>query len=154
MENKYKYKFTKTFYIVAAVGSLLAIGCIIINAIRVIGLVSKGYALGFYEYVSLILAVLLSIFFIVFIVCSLLNSYYVITDKAVVLKWGFIKNVIDVSEVKEIKFILGKNKLELTFEDESYFIIAVNDGWKQPFIDELKSKFPSVLYVQETEDKN
>ncbi len=153
MNKNYKYKFSKTFYIVAIVGSVLALGCILINAVRFSVLLNKGYALGFYEYVSLILAVVLSVTFIVFIVSALINSYYKITDKSVVLKWGIIKNTIDILDVKDIKFITGKNKLELTFEDDSYFIIVVDDAWKQSFIDELKSKFPKIPYIQETEEE-
>ena len=152
MEKNYKYKFSKIFYIVAIVGSILALGCIAVNVVRVVNLSSKGYALGFYEYVSLILAVVLSIAFLVFIVTALIKSYYQITDKAVILKWGIIKNKVDISDVKEIKLITNKNKLELTFEDESYFIIVVDDKWKESFIDELRSKFSNIPYVQETEE--
>ena len=152
MENNYKYKFSKIFYIIAIVGSILAVGCIIVNVVRVINLLSNGYALGFYEYVSLILAIVLSVAFILFIITALIKSYYQITDKAVVLKWGIIKNTVDISDVKEIKFITNKNKLELTFEDESYFIIVVDDRWKEAFIDELKTKFPNIPYIQETEE--
>ncbi len=151
METKYKYQFTKIFYIIAVIGGLVALGCIVVNAVRFINLSSKGIAPGFYEYVSLILSVGLSIFFIVFMISAFANSYYQITDKAVVLRWGIIKNNIDISDVKEIKLITNKNKLELTFEDESYFVIVVSDKWKEKFVDELKSKFPSIPYIQETE---
>ena len=153
MEKNYKYQFSKVFYIVAIVGSLLALGCIAINVIRLIGFLSKNVAPGFYEWVSIIISVLLSIAFIVFIVAAIINSTYQITDKSVVLKWGVIKNVIDLSEVKQIKFTTNKNKLELVFEDESYFIIVVANDQKQAFIDEITKKFPNVSYLQETEEE-
>ena len=153
MEKNYKYQFSKVFYIVAIVGSLLALGCIAINVIRLIGFLSKNVAPGFYEWVSIIISVLLSIAFIVFIVAAIINSTYQITDKSVVLKWGVIKNVIDLSEVKQIKFTTNKNKLELVFEDESYFIIVVANDQKQAFIDEITKKFPNISYLQETEEE-
>lgn len=151
METKYKYQFTKTFYIIAVIGGLVALGCIVVNAVRFISLLSKGIAPSFYEYVSLILSVFLSVFFIVFMISAFIKSYYKITDNAVILRWGIIKNTIDISDVKEIKLITNQNKLELIFEDESYFIIVVSDSWKEKFVDELKSKFPTIPYIQETE---
>ena len=151
METKYKYQFTKTFYLIAVIGGLVALGCIVINAVRFINLLSKSIAPTFYEYVSLILSVGLSVFFIVFMISAFINSYYTITDNAVILRWGIIKNTIDIHDVKEIKLITNQNKLELTFEDESYFIIVVSDNWKEKFVDELRSKFPKIPYIQETE---
>ncbi len=151
METKYKYQFTKTFYLIAVIGGLVALGSIIVSAARFINLLSKGIAPSFYEYISLILSVCLSIFFIAFVISAFINSYYKITDNAVILRWGIIKNTIAISDVKEIKLITNQNKLELIFEDESYFIIVVSDKWKEKFVDELKSKFPTIPYIQETE---
>lgn len=153
MDKKYKYKFTKSFYIIGILGSVIALACIVINAIRFIGLSSKQIVPGFYEYVSLILSVLLSIAFIVFIITAIKSSYYQITDKQVILKWGIIKNKIDISDVKEIKFITNTQKLELTFEDDSYFVIAVSSEWKEDFVDELRKTFPKIPYIQETEEE-
>ena len=152
MDKKYKYKFTKSFYIIGILGGVIALACIVINAIRFIGLSSKQIVPGFYEYVSLILSVLLSIAFIVFIITAIKSSYYQITDKQVILKWGIIKNKIDISDVKEIKFITNTQKLELTFEDDSYFVIAVSSEWKEDFVDELRKTFPKIHYIQETQE--
>ena len=151
METRYKYQFTKTFYLIAVIGGLVALGCIAVNAVRFINLLSKDIAPTFYEYVSLILSVGLSLFFIVFMISAFINSYYKIEDSAVVLRWGIIKNTINIADVKEIKLITNQRKLELTFEDESYFIIVVSDNWKEKFVDELRAKFPKIPYIQETE---
>ena len=90
--------------------------------------------------------------FIVFIITAIKSSYYQITDKQVILKWGIIKNKIDISDVKEIKFITNTQKLELTFEDDSYFVIAVSSEWKEDFVDELRKTFPKIPYIQETQE--
>lgn len=153
MDKKYKYEFTKTFYIIAILGGLVSLASILINAVRFINLSSKNIALGFYEYASLILSTILALAFIVFIITAIINSYYLITEKQVVLKWGIIKNTVDLQEVKEIKFITNKGKLQLTFQDESYFIIAVSNKWQEDFISEIKQKHPTILYVQETEEQ-
>lgn len=153
MDKKYKYKFTKSFYIIGVLGGVIALACIAINVVRFIGLSSKQIVPGFYEYVSLILSVILSIAFIVFIITAIKSSYYQITDKQVILKWGIIKNKVDIFDVKEIKFITNTQKLELIFEDDSYFIIAVSSEWKEDFVDELRKNFPKIPYIQETEEE-
>ncbi len=157
MENKsltkYKYQFNKSFFIIAGVGSVVAVLCIVFNVLRFVKLSSKETVPGFYESVSLILSLILSIAFIVFVVSALINSYYVIDEKAVILRWGVIKNTIKASEVKEIKFITDKNKLELIFEDESYFVISVSPAWQESFINEIKQKYKNVVFIQETTEK-
>ena len=153
MNTKYKYNFTKTFYIIAILGGVISIASIVLNAVRLINLTSKNIALGFYECASLILSTILAVAFIVFIITAFISSYYEITDKQVVLKWGVIKNTVDLAEVKEINLMTNSKKLQLTFNDDSYFIIAVSNDCKEDFINEITKKFPKILYVQDTEDQ-
>ncbi len=153
MDKKYKYEFTKTFYIIAILGGLVSLASIVLNAIRLVNLTSKNIALGGYECASLILSTVLAVAFVIFITTAFISSYYEITDKQVVLKWGVIKNVVDLAEVKEIKLMTNSKKLQLTFNDESYFIIAVSNCCKEDFVDEITKKFPKILYVQETEEQ-
>jgi hypothetical protein len=132
-------------------GIILAIVCISLNVIKFVKNVNANVNAGIYENASTIIAVLLSLLLIVILISAFISSYYKITDKAVILKWGFIKNTINIDEVKEIKLLTDSKKLQLVFEDESFFVIVVNDEWKQEFVDEFKQKFPKILYIQETE---
>ena len=155
MENKtlkkYKYQFNKNFYAVAIFGSLVAVACLVLNVIRFINLSSKGISPSFYEYVSLVVSVVLSIAFVVFVITAICDSYYIIENDFVLLKWGVIQNKLKSEEFKEIKLITNQNKLELIFKDDSYFVIAVSKSWQEEFINEIKAKYPSVLFIQETE---
>lgn len=150
--KKYRYRFPLLAVIIAAVGSVVAVGCIVVNLLRFISFYTENVDPGIYEYMSLIVSVALSIAFIVFASAALIKSYYTVTEKSVILKWGLIKNVIDIKEVKEIKFLTKTQKLELVFDDESYFVIAVGSPWKEEFVAEIKEKFPKIPFTQITEE--
>lgn len=149
--KKYKFKFPPLWIIIAIIGIALAVACVVLNAIRFIGFFERNEDPGTYGYMSLILSILICLGFIVMALTAIINSYYEITDKQVILRWGFIKNVIDLSEVKEIKYLTLSKKLELIFTDESYFLVVINDLWVEDFVNELKEKFPKIPFIQETE---
>ena len=106
------------------------------------------------NYISIILAVALSLGFLVIAISAYFNSYYTIKDNKVILRWGIIKNVIDLSEVKEIKLLTNNGKLELVFNDDCYFVIATKPEWYESFIDEIKACCPSIIFTQETKIEN
>ena len=132
---------------------VFAIGCIIANAIRLIAKLNGNYELTIYEYISFPIIGLLAFGFIVIIVFAFFNSYYQITGDKVVLKFGLIKNVIDLNEITQIRLLTLKNKLELIFKDESYFVVATNPDWFEDFVDEIKKAKPSINFVQISTDE-
>ena len=149
--KKYKFKFNTLTLILMLVGILVAIGCIVVNAIRLFKKLNGDYALTIYEYISFPLIGLLAVGFIVIIVFAFFNSYYKIDSDKVILKFGIIKNVIDLNDVTEVRLLTQKNKLELIFTDESYFVISTNSEWFESFVDEIKEKRPKIAFVQITE---
>lgn len=149
--KKYKFTFSKKIIIIALIGIVLAIACITLNVSKIIKNIQDNVNIGLYNNLSIAIAIILSLFLIVIVISAFISSYYKITDRAVVLRWGVISNTIKIEEIKEIKLLTDSKKLELVFEDESFFVIVVNDEWKQEFIDEFKQKHPKILYIQETE---
>ena len=150
--KKYKFKFPPLWIIIAVIGVCLAVACVALNAVRFVGFIKRNEDPGVYGYMSLILSVLICLAFIVMVIAASISSYYEITSTSVVLRWGFIKNVIEIKDVKEIKFLTVSKKLELIFNDETYFVIVISNDWTQDFIDELKEKFPKSPFIQETEE--
>lgn len=148
--KKYRYKFPAYAVVIILIGFLVAIACSVWNVLRFVGNIRKNNELTVYNYLSFILAILLSLAYIVLAAAALINSNYVITEKTVVLRWGLIKNVIDLREIKEIKLDGVKHRLELVYEDDSYFLIATDEEWYEAFVDELREKFPKIPFVQET----
>ncbi len=151
--KKYKYKFSNLIIIVLIVGCVLALVSAGLNVYRFISNVKLNNELAIYDYMSLILVVALSIGFIICAIFALFNSYYVITDKAVILKWGVIRTTMLISDISQVKLTTFKNRLELVFKDESYFIIVTQSGNFNEFIDELCSKSSQITFVQVSEEE-
>jgi hypothetical protein len=148
--KKYKYTFPTTALVFLILGCIASIACFTLNVIRFSNLLSQNVEITLYNYISIILSVLLSLAFLVIAITAYFNSYYSVKDKKVVLKWGVVKNVIDLKEVKEIKLLTNNLKLELIFNDDTYFVIATRSEWFESFIDEIKTEMPNVLFTQET----
>ncbi len=151
--KKYKFRFNNLTLILMVVGILVALACIVANVYRLTVKISGSYEFTLYEYISFPLIGLLSIGFIVIVVLAFFNSYYKIDEEKVILRFGIIKNVIDLKEVTEIRLLTSKSKLELIFKDESYFVIATNPDWFESFVDEIKEKRPKIAFVQISEDE-
>lgn len=150
--KKYKFKFSKLIVALMGVGILVALACLVLNVIRFLNLINGKYQLTLYNYLTFAITSILSIGFIVIVTCAYFNSYYKITDKTLVLRFGIIKNVFELSEVKEVRLLLQKNKLELLFKDESYFVVSTNSNWFEAFVDEIKEKCTKIDFIQISED--
>lgn len=148
--KKYKYTFPITALIFLILGCLAAIACFVLNVIRFSNLLSQNVEITLYNYISIILSVLLSLAFLVIAISAYFNSYYSIKDKKVVLRWGIVKNVLDLNNVKEIKLLTNNSKLELIFNDDTYFVVATRSEWYESFIDDIKAEMPNILFTQET----
>ncbi len=146
--NKFKYNFSKIFYIVAGVGSVLAVACVVINALRYASYIEKGIELSLYNHLSLIFTAVLSVAFLVIIITAMISSKYTILSEKVVLRWGVIRNTVKLSEVKTIKLCTDTEKLTFIFEDDTYFIIVIKKEEYERFVDEVKKVKPNILYVQ------
>lgn len=149
--KKYKYNFPLLVKILLLVGGLVAIACGTLNVIRYLKNASQNVQLSAMDWASLSFAIILPIAYFVLAVPAYFNSYYTVTEKEIILRWGLVKNIVSLDEVTEIKFIVNKKRLELTFKDETYFLIAINSEWFEDFIDEIKQKRPQIPYTQETE---
>ncbi len=148
--KKYKYKFTPLVIGLLIVLIGVAIACIALNVYRLLDDISKNNEINLMDWISFAVIILLSIIAIVLVIATFISSYYQINDKAVILKWGFIKNEIELKEVKQIKLSALKGKLELIFADESFFVIMTEQVWYEEFVDEIKAKNPKIVFVQDS----
>ena len=149
--KKYKYTFPTLALVIMLIGAVLAVLCAGWNIVRFSLFIKENVEITIYNYMSLILAILLSVGYIVVAVLAYFNSYYQVDKTNVILKWGIIKNVIDLNEVKEIKLLVENKKLELVFNDDSYFVIATQEKWFNSFVDDIKNAKPNIVYVQVSE---
>ena len=148
--KKFKYTFSKLIIALFIVGMAIAVASIVINVINTVNHYKGNYEFTGYDWFLLILIVALSVFFIVIAISCLINSNYVIKDKKIVLSWGFIKNVIDLNEIKEMKYYPQKNRLELIFTDDSFFVVSTLNSWAYEFIDLIKEQAPKITYSEDS----
>ncbi len=148
--NKYKYKFTPIVIALLIALILIAVACIGLNVYRLIDNLVKNNEINVMNWISYGIIIVLSLFAIVIVVSMFISSYYYITDKKVVLKWGLIKNEIELAQVKQIKLTAVKRRLELIFEDESFFVIVTDEVWFEKFVDEIKAKRPQITFIQDS----
>jgi len=151
--KSYKYKFSTFAIILMIVGLLLSIGCIVLNLVRYISRIDEG-TISTYDWISLAIILIISIVFIVIVTSMLISTKYTITDKEIVLSYGIIKNPIKISEIKEIKLHVKNKRLELIFDDESYFNIIIKEEWFEDFVNELKLKSSNIIFSQESENND
>lgn len=149
--KKYKYTFSSLIIGLFILGMVISVACIVLNVIRLINNINSGNEVSGYDYFILVLVVVLSLFFIVIAISSIVSSRYEITDKKIILRWGFIKNVIDINEIKELKYYPDKNRLELLFTDDAYFYVSTKPEWVYDFVDEIKVQSPKITFLQESD---
>ncbi len=148
--KKYKYKFTPLVIALLITLTLIALVCIGLNLYRLIDNILKNNQISLMNWISYAIIIILSITAIVLVISIFLKSYYQITEKSVLLRWGLIKNEIELKSVKEIKLSKTKGRLELVFEDESFFVILTNQLWFEEFVDQIKLKRPEIVFVQDS----
>ena len=148
--KKYKYKFTPLVVVLLISLSLIALICLGLNVYRIFDNISKNNQITIMNWISYAVIILLSIIAIVLVVSIFIKSYYQITENSVILRWGLIKNQIELKSVKQIKLSKVKGRLELIFEDESYFVILTSQLWFEEFVDQIKSKNPEIIFVQDS----
>ena len=153
----YKYTFSKLITALLIFGIVLAVSCIGLNLYALIVNLQGNYEITGYDWFKFILIFALGILFIVLGVACLISSYYKVENKTIILKWGLIKNEFDLREVNEVKYNKEKNRLELIFNDESYFYVSTKTSWVYDLVSDIKAANSKIIYIEdssETDAKN
>ena len=146
--NRYRYKFSGKIFIVASIGLLLAAVCLILNAIRLIKLISSE-EVGVYAVISVAVAMIMSVAFLVIITALFVDSRYIFEKNFLVTKFGLIKNTADYKTIKQIVWFKEVNKLTVFHEDGSFTNIVINDNEYQAFAEELRSHNANIVYYED-----
>lgn len=150
MKTRFKYKFTPLFIVCFAAGLILGVAAIILNAIRLSGLIKAGDSVA-YHYISAIISILTGILAFVFILPAVISSEYVIKDGELISVWGLIKSRMKISDITQITHFRKTDKLVVYFSDESYLNICIRKEDFEDFIDSLKSVNKKIFYSLETD---
>ena len=147
--KSYKFRFSKLIFILAIAAIAVAAGRGIgWTVYRMINIGFQTVTLGI-QYVVLLLV---SVLIIVLLTSILIRSSYKITDKEVVLWFGFIKSSYKIADIESVHLFTKTNKLVLYFKNERYTVIVVKPEWYNEFIKELLSKNDNIRYDVSTSD--
>ena len=151
--NRYKYRFSGKIFAVTAVGLLLAAVCLILNIVRLVNLIAAE-SVGIYTIISVAVAIIMSVAFIVIIIAMLADSRYIFEKNFLVTKFGFIRNTTDYKTIKQIVWFKEVNKLTVFYDDERFANIVISDGEYQAFAEELRSHNPNIIYFEDITSEN
>ena len=151
----YKFKLSKVAALLSALAIILSLGGNALTVYRIIKIGFTSFTVGVQHVVMLIVCVALLVVFI----SLLIRSYYKITDKEIILKFGVIKSVFKIEEITSVHLFTKTNKLVVYFKNETYTVIVVKENWHKDFIDDLLSKNDKIVYdvsyeESEDDDKN
>ena len=141
MKN-YKFKLSKTAVILSVLAILLSLGGCGWTIYRIIALGFPTFTVGLQHIVMLIVCALLLLVFI----SLLIKSFYRITEKEIILRFGIIKSVYKIEDIISVHLFSKTNKLVVYFKNETYTVIVVKPEWYNEFIKTLTSANKEIRY--------
>ena len=101
-----------------------------------------------YEWMKFILLYIVSILLAVLLIAMLVRSRYVVTDKELILQFGFIKSRYKLSKIYSVRLFKGSHKLTVYFDDfkTEYTVIVVKEEWYDAFVKALMKRNPRISY--------
>ena len=150
--EKFKYKFSVKLYIAMAAGTVLAVACLILNIIRLIKLAASDAPLV-YDVISVAVAIVMSVGFIVIVAALFIDSSYVFGEKMLTVKFGIIRTSVEYKKIKQIVWFKANDKLTVFYDDESFGNIVISSEFYNGFVSTLLSHRPEIVYYEDLDEK-
>ena len=125
----FQYKFTSMLLCLCVAVLLLCAAGIGVSIWRI---VQYGIQ-DFNDVIKYPFLIAVCIFCIVFVVCVLCRSQYLVDGEHVVMQFGFIKTKYEIKKITALTFDRDANKLTVRFGEE-YAMLAVNPEWNEQFV--------------------
>ena len=135
--KKFRYKYPVWMKIVVIAAIVLASASFTVNVYRLV----KAF-----DYMSSAVAVVISVVAAALFSSMLISSNYTVTDKELVLNWGFLKNRFPLSSVKKIVLEQTKEKLILYYNEENFFILNARTVDYADLVDEMRKKNDKIVF--------
>ena len=117
--KKYKFSYSLPVLLLIYAGIAIAIASIVLNVLRII----NNSAPSTYNYVSLIVVGLVCIGYMALAVSMLVNSYYAIDGRFFILRWGILKNQLDIKSMTRVLLDGEKHQLTIFYNEDNYFVV-------------------------------
>lgn len=135
--KKFRYKYPVWMKIVVIAAIVLASASFTVNVYRLV----KAF-----DYMSSAIAVVISVVAAALFSSMLISSNYTVTDKELVLNWGFLKNRFPLSSVKKIVLEQTKEKLILYYNEDNFFILNARTVDYADLVDEMRKKNDKIVF--------
>lgn len=137
----FKIKFSKIIFILAiAVLVVCAIG-IGVSVWRIVDMGIKGFT----DALKYPFFIVICVFCAVTVTCILCDSRYIVENKTLVAKYGFIKSKYEIKNITSIVQNTEEKKLTLYF-GEQFMLINISPEWLEKFVRALLDANPDIDY--------
>lgn len=146
----YRFKLSIAATVGCVAGILLGLAGIGVTAYRI-------YKYGFSSaqlIIQHVVVLLVSALAIALFAAILIRSVYKLTDKTLVLWFGFIKSEYKIADIEAVHLFTKTNKLVLYFKDEKYTVIVVKPEWYRELTQEIIARNKNIRYDVSTDDKD
>ena len=138
-----RYKFRPWVLAVIIIAVVIAAAGIALNIYRFITVSDTGDS---YEYVSLIIAILVLAVGLTVFSAALISSYYTVTDTELVLNWGFLKNRLPIKTMSRVVLEQTRMQLVIYYNADEFFVINAKTVEYLDLIEALRKKNGKIVF--------
>lgn len=142
----FKYKFSKLVITLIYAGIVLSVVGLGLNVFLIITDDVAASANLIYPIIQYSLMFLIPVVLLVLLISLLCSSYYAIDEKTLKTSFGIIKSKYKIEDIKTILLDRATNKLSVFMNNNSFFVIVVNEQWYEDFVTALCRANPCIEY--------
>ncbi len=154
MNKSFPFKFTPMMLVLFSVGlALCGIG-FGLTLWRFLNFLKNDIG-NVYRWIEYVLLFFVSLFLAALIISMFCRSRYVLTEKYLILQFGFIKQKYDLKSICSVHLFKGMNKIAVYFDSfkTKYAVIVVKDVWYDEFIKSLIECNPKIGFSFSTPEE-
>lgn len=148
MNKKFKFVIKKHVIVMMIAAYFLCLLGLFLNILKV----TNWKELSLWSWLSCILMLALCVLLIVFLTSAFIKAHYVITDKAVIAKYGLLNTKVYFKDIEEIVLKKKSGKLVIFYTGNALLNITISPSEYNEFVDSLKESFKELKYNIDYED--
>ncbi len=140
--KRYRYRFSPVIFGALLLGLALCLGGFGLTTWFFADFLSGGNLSNVFEWLQYGLLYLASVGIGLFIVAVLLRSEYVLTDRTLIVRLGFLRSRTPLENIVSVHLFRGANKLVVYFDSirTNYLVIVIKESLYNDFIHELTAR--------------
>ena len=154
MDKSFPFKFTALMLVLFYLGLALCAFGFGFTLWRFLNFLQEDIS-DVYSWIQFVLLFFVCLFLGTLIISMLCRSRYVITEKQLILQFGFIKQKYELKSIYSVHLFKGMNKLAVYFDDfkTKYTVVVVKDTWYDEFVKTLIERNPKIGFSFSTPEE-